>query len=141
MYLHDVLSMLRPGMHLCVWAETIWPGSKAVAIVYNGVFVALTKKHTQPAFPKRAKSRLIASHIRCMVSRTLGRRWMLWCSVMPRAHAMRITRCGGTRKHILSSIQSQVLPLILIRHLCVCFLHRRGYLCRNFPLLQSNRSD
>ena len=41
-------SALAEGMHVRVWVETIWPGPKAVAILYDGVFVAWKKERTQP---------------------------------------------------------------------------------------------
>ena len=55
MYLSDVLASLHRGMHVRVWAETIWPGSKPAAIVYDGMFVAMRKEHTQPAFSSKKK--------------------------------------------------------------------------------------
>ena len=57
MYLSDVLASLRRGMRVRVWAETIWPGSKAVAIIYNGVFETLTKEYTQPAFSRKEQNK------------------------------------------------------------------------------------
>ena len=50
MYLCDILATLRRGMHVRVWAETIWPESKAVAIIYDGIFMALTPEKTQTPF-------------------------------------------------------------------------------------------
>ena len=47
MYLSDVLASLHKGMYVRVWAETIWPASGAVEIIYDGEFVALTKEYIQ----------------------------------------------------------------------------------------------
>ena len=49
MYLRDVLPSLTRGMQVRVWVETIWPGSKAVAIVYDGMFAAISKERIQSA--------------------------------------------------------------------------------------------
>lgn len=50
MYLCDVLATLRRGMHVRVWAETIWPESKPVAIIYDGIYVSLAPEQAQTPF-------------------------------------------------------------------------------------------
>ena len=53
MDLSDIIASLHRGMHVRVWAETIWPGPKPVALIYDGIFMALTPEHTRTAsFPK-----------------------------------------------------------------------------------------
>ena len=50
MHLLDVLMILEQGMHVQVHAETIWPRSCPVKIVYMGTFEALRNEHTQTSF-------------------------------------------------------------------------------------------
>jgi hypothetical protein len=50
MCLSDIMARLTPGMHVHVSVETIWPGSKPVAIEYDGIFDSVIQERARTTF-------------------------------------------------------------------------------------------
>jgi hypothetical protein len=128
-YLSDIMFILTPGMHIRVSTETIWPGSKAVAIDYDGVFESIIQEHIRTTFTSCNCGPMV-SHVHGTGSRTLVIYLMWSCYGMQSQRAALMTRCTITHEHKSSSTQLWVCSHLSCRTWLVLYLSFR---CDNLP--------